>query len=61
MSHQPEDVAAAVLSPFERGAEIIFGILMAISVTAAAEITSGGEADVRALMIAALGDRKSVV
>jgi len=55
MSHQPEDVAAAVLSPFERGAEIIFGILMAISVTAAAEITSGGEADVRALMIAALG------
>jgi hypothetical protein len=44
-----------VLSPFERGAEIIFGVLMAISVTAAAEITAGGEADTRALMIAALG------
>jgi hypothetical protein len=55
MSHQPEDVAAAVLSPFERGAEVIFGILMAISVTATAGITSGGDADARTLMIAALG------
>ena len=55
MSHQPENVSQAVLSPFERGAEIIFGILMAISVTAAAEITAGGEANVRELMIAALG------
>jgi len=55
MSRAPESVSQAVLSPFERGAEIIFGILMAISVTAAAEITSGGDADTRALMVAALG------
>jgi hypothetical protein len=55
MSHQPENFAEAVLSPFERGSEIIFGILMAVSVTAAAEITAGGEANVRELMIAALG------
>lgn len=55
MSRQPDSVSQAVLSPFERGAEIIFGVLMAISVTAAAEITLGGEADVRELMIAALG------
>jgi hypothetical protein len=55
MSHQQESVSAAVLSPFERGAEIIFGILMAISVTAAAEITAGADANVRELMIAALG------
>lgn len=55
MSQPPESVSQAVLSPFERGAEIIFGILMAISVTAAAEITSGGDADTRALMVAALG------
>jgi hypothetical protein len=55
MSHQPQTVSEAVLSPFERGSEIIFGILMAISVTAAAEITSGGGLDVRELMIAALG------
>jgi hypothetical protein len=55
MSHQQESVSAAVLSPFERGAEIIFGILMAISVTAAAEITAGADANVRELMLAALG------
>jgi hypothetical protein len=45
----------SALSPFERGSEIIFGVLMAISVTAAAEITIGGEVDVRELMVAALG------
>lgn len=55
MSRPPESASHAALSPFERGAEIIFGVLMAISVTSAAEITLGGEADVRELMIAALG------
>jgi len=55
MSRPPESAVAAALSPFERGAEIIFGILMAISVTAAAEITLGGEVNVRELMLAALG------
>ena len=45
----------AALSPFERGSEIIFGLLMAISVTAAFEITAGGNVDVRELLIAALG------
>jgi hypothetical protein len=45
----------AALSPFERASELVFGILMAISVTAAFEITAGGELDVRELMIAALG------
>ena len=55
MSNPSEGAVSAALSPFERGAEIIFGILMAISVTAAAEITLGGEVDVRGLMLAALG------
>jgi VIT1/CCC1 family predicted Fe2+/Mn2+ transporter len=45
----------AALSPFERGSEIIFGLLMAISVTAAFEITAGAEVDVRELLIGALG------
>jgi hypothetical protein len=48
-------VLESALSPFERGAEIIFGVLMAISVTAAFEITAGGSLDVRELMLAALG------
>ncbi|HJS36767.1 MAG TPA: hypothetical protein VJ789_01410 [Burkholderiales bacterium] len=55
MSRPSENAVAAALSPFERGAEIIFGILMAISVTAAAEITLGAEVNVRELMLAALG------
>jgi hypothetical protein len=45
----------AALSPFERASEIIFGILMAISVTAATEILEVGEPDVGELAIAALG------
>jgi hypothetical protein len=45
----------AALSPFERASESVFGILMAISVTAAFEITVGKDVDVRELMIAALG------
>jgi VIT1/CCC1 family predicted Fe2+/Mn2+ transporter len=55
MNRVSQSVPDAVLSPFERGSEIIFGVLMAISVTAAAEITSGGSLDVRELTIAALG------
>jgi VIT1/CCC1 family predicted Fe2+/Mn2+ transporter len=43
------------LSPFDRVAEIVFGVLMAISVTAAFEITIGADLDVRELMIGALG------
>ena len=54
MNASPSALDSA-LSPFERGAEAIFGILMAISVTSAAEITAGGQLDVRELMIAALG------
>ena len=45
----------AALSPFERAAESVFGILMAISVTAAFEIAVGKDIDTRELMIAALG------
>lgn len=45
----------AALSPFERASEVIFGILMAISVTAATEILEVGEPDVGELAVAALG------
>ena len=55
MAQSTDKILASALSPFERGAEIIFGVLMAISVTAAFEITTGGSLDVRELMLAALG------
>lgn len=48
-------VDAVVLSPLERGCEIVFGIFMVISVTAAAEIGAGGQASARELLVAALG------
>jgi hypothetical protein len=55
MTRAGASVLDEALSPFERASEIIFGVLMAISVTAAFEITAGDEVDVRELMIAALG------
>jgi len=55
MAQPAGKVLESALSPFERGAEIIFGILMAVSVTAAFEITAETGLDVRALMLAALG------
>lgn len=55
MDPQHSSAVDAALSPFERAAECVFGILMAISVTAAFEISVGKSVDVRELMIAALG------
>jgi VIT1/CCC1 family predicted Fe2+/Mn2+ transporter len=43
------------LSPLERGCEIVFGILMAVSVASATQISAGGKADVHELLVAALG------
>jgi VIT1/CCC1 family predicted Fe2+/Mn2+ transporter len=55
VSARSESVLDAALSPFDRASEIVFGILMAISVTAAFEITIGAELDTRELLVAALG------
>src|SRR5262245_40557294 len=55
VSNPPALILDSALSPFERAAEIIFGVLMALSVTAAYEITAGQEVDVRGVMLAALG------
>jgi hypothetical protein len=43
------------LSPVERGCEIVFGILMTVSVASATQIGTAGQAGVRELLIAALG------
>ena len=55
MNDQRKSALDAALSPFERASESVFGILMAISVTAAFEITVGKNISVRELMIGALG------
>ncbi|MGY4827622.1 hypothetical protein ACVNIS_03485 [Sphaerotilaceae bacterium SBD11-9] len=49
------DTLSSALSPLERGCEIVFGLLMVVSITAAEEIRSDGQAEVHALFIAALG------
>jgi VIT1/CCC1 family predicted Fe2+/Mn2+ transporter len=43
------------LSPLERGCEIVFGILMSVSVASATQIGTSGQAGVRELLFAALG------
>jgi hypothetical protein len=43
------------LSPLERSCEIVFGVLMTASVTAATQIGAGGQATVRELLLAAFG------
>jgi hypothetical protein len=51
----PRVLDAIALSPLERTCEIVFGILMFISVTAATEIGTGGRINVHHLFLAAFG------
>lgn len=53
-THAPTP-AELSLSPLERGCEIVFGLLMTASVTAATQIGTGGHATVRELLLAAFG------
>jgi hypothetical protein len=46
---------AIALSPLERGCEIVFGILMFVSVTAAAEIGTNNQISANRLFLAAFG------
>lgn len=52
---QPRPWWRPVLSPQERHTEIVFGLLMAVSVTGSVSVAEGGESGVRTLLIAAIG------
>ena len=44
-----------VLDPEDRVSEVLFGLIMALSFTGAIEVGAGGEAEVRELLVAAVG------
>ncbi len=44
-----------VLSPVERLSEILFGLVMALSITGSLSVAAGGQEDVRAMLIGAVG------
>jgi hypothetical protein len=44
-----------ILSPQERQAEIIFGLIMALSITGSLSVAGSGQADVRSMLIGAIG------
>ena len=44
-----------VLDPSERTAEVLFGLIMVLTFTGSLSITQAGEADVRAMLIGAIG------
>jgi hypothetical protein len=50
-----EALRESVLSPVDRISELIFGLLMALSFTGAVSVAEAGSADIRAMLIAALG------
>jgi hypothetical protein len=47
--------SAAVLDPVDRSSEVLFGLIMALTFTATFEVATSGRADVRAMLIGALG------
>ncbi|MCU0074636.1 VIT1/CCC1 transporter family protein [Pseudomonas koreensis] len=54
--HNPEESRRArVLDPVERGTEVIFGLLMAMTFTGTISVATAGQEDERTMMFAALG------
>ena len=47
--------AEAVLDPVDRSSEVLFGLIMALTFTTTFEVASAGRADVRTMLIGALG------
>lgn len=53
----PEDrgMFRRILDPDERFAEILFGLIMVVTITGTISVTEGGREDVRTMLVAALG------
>ena len=47
--------SAAVLDPVDRSSEVLFGLIMALTFTTTFEVATAGRADVRTMLIGALG------
>jgi VIT1/CCC1 family predicted Fe2+/Mn2+ transporter len=46
---------APVLDPIERVSEVVFGVLMAMSITGSVSVAGAGEGEIRTMLVAALG------
>ena len=55
MTGDPPAPEAAVLDPVDRSSEVLFGLIMALTFTTTFEVATAGRADVRAMLIGALG------
>ena len=55
MTGDPPAPKAVVLDPVDRSSEVLFGLIMALTFTTTFEVASAGRADVRAMLIGALG------
>lgn len=55
MTHDDQHRRQPVLSPVDRYSEIIFGLIMALSFTCSLSVAQAGQAEVRTMLLAALG------
>ncbi len=55
MSHEAGSRFRAVLDPLDRSSEVLFGLIMALTFTTTFEVAVAGRADVRTMLIGALG------
>jgi hypothetical protein len=47
--------SGAVLDPLDRSSEVLFGLIMALTFTTTFEVATAGRADVRTMLVGALG------
>src|SRR5678809_319366 len=55
MEPTPEKARERLLDPVDRISEVLFGLIMAVTIVGSLSIASAGAAEVRTVMIAALG------
>lgn len=55
MTKPPGSRPRAVLDPLDRSSEVLFGLIMALTFTTTFEVATAGRADVRTMLIGALG------
>jgi VIT family len=55
MSNDPSDSSKPVLEPYDRISEVLFGLIMVLTFTGSLSVAQSGRADVRTMLIGALG------
>lgn len=55
MADDPFDPSKRLVDPVDRASEILFGLIMVLSITGSLSVVDAGRADVRTMLVAALG------